>query len=560
MTAAAPPRPPRRLEAWVLTLAALAAMALVLRNGLVSDDLFLLRDNPAVHRWSGLWTGFVAPYWPPPSVDGLYRPLATSTFTLQWMLGGGAAPVMHAVSLLLYLVAVFATWRFLARLVSAEAALLGAVLFAIHPVHVEAVALVVNQGELLVGALAAWTAGMMIDAERGLLSEDALLRRVFPSLVVAIGMKEHGVMLPLLLAVVIAGAAEDPLRRLRARASLLGGLLLVAALFWMARSEVLGGLTGAAPALGLPATVPARAVAMLGVVPTWARLLLWPAHLQADYGPRELPPFNADLLAPWLGAALLLGWGIALVLTWRRSPAARVGLLWLPVALAPVSNVILPTGTWVGERTLFLPSVGVVLLAGLTFDAMRARGARRVALALTTLIATLGALRAARRMGDWADLPSQVIAMVRDAPDGYRAHLAAGTWAFDSLGDPRTAELHLRTAITLWPDSPEAYQALADRFRSDGFCAPAIPLYGVAVDRWPGRNDIRASLIACLYAVGAWAEAARHARAAPASAEQVEWFRAAAARADSAAVAHLPPGALPPPSALYDLTRIGRGR
>jgi hypothetical protein len=328
--------------------------------------------------------------------------------------------------------------------------------------------------------------------------------------------------------------------------------------FWSVRTTVLGDLAGAAPAPGLPESFDARALAMLGIVPTWARLLVWPAHLQSDYSPRELPPWSGEGAAPFLGTLLILIWGITLAATWRRRRAATLGLVWLPLAIAPVSNLVLPTGIWVAERTLFLASVGIAFLVAASWEALAARVSTRLLLVLLGLVAGAGVLRSAIRMRDWRDTPTQIGAMLRDAPESYRAHLAAGTWAFDSLGDRREGERHLRAAIRLWPHHPEPRQALADRYRSDGMCGAALPLYTTALAQAPDRGDLRASLVACHFHRGEWGPAAEVARAPAIPPAQRDWFARVAATADSAGRAGTAPRTLVVPGGLSDLVGVGR--
>lgn len=364
-------------------------------------------------------------------------------------------------------------------------------------------------------------------------------------------------MIPALLVLVVLVLAPDPIARLRARATLLLTSIGVTVCFWAIRTSVLGGLDGAAPALGLPATIAGRAWAMLGVVPTWVGLLLFPTTLKIDYGPRELSPYSGDQLAPLVGGLIVILWVIGLVAARRRSPPEALALAWIPVALFPVSNVLLPTGLWVGERTLFLASIGVALLAALLLERIRrvARPAWVLAGALALVVA--GAACSWRRMPAWRSQEAHVVAMLRDSPNGYRANLAAGTWAFDSVGDRRTGEQHLLRALALWPESPEPYQVLGDRYRSDAFCPAAERLYGAALERWPARSDIRMSLIACLYFTAEWARAAEAARAPGPAASEQPWFTAAARTADSAAAHHLPPAGVAPPPAPSTLTHVG---
>src|SRR3989442_15483626 len=121
-----------------------------LANGFALDDVALVADNTLVHAVSGFWRAFALPYWPP-ALGGyhLYRPLAVATYTLDWLVapghawwfhagnGGGHAGARAAVGLLAR------RWR------GDVAGLVAGALFAVHPLHVGAVAHRVRRTGLL---------------------------------------------------------------------------------------------------------------------------------------------------------------------------------------------------------------------------------------------------------------------------------------------------------------------------------------------------------------------------------------------------------------------------
>jgi hypothetical protein len=159
--------------------------------------------------------------------------------------------------------------------------------------------------------------------------------------------------------------------------------VLVGVAFYYVRTRVLGGnLAGTFVAehlVGL--SMGERAIAMLAVVPQWFRLLFWPAHLRADYGPAE---FVAQTAWSWdhtLGLMLLTGSLVLAIASWRRAPLATFGICWSTIALFPVSNVLMPTGILLAERTLFLPSVGAMLALGAFATILVGRAGPRVRLA-----------------------------------------------------------------------------------------------------------------------------------------------------------------------------------
>src|SRR5215218_1383309 len=140
-------RPPLALLAAVALLAALV-YANALKNGVAFDDEYIVLRNPAVRGFGNLHELLLGAYWPQSAE--LWRPVTLVSFALDWALAGPSMAWMHGVNVLLHaatavLVALL-VWRLRGGEVAAACA--GAV-FAVHPVHVEAVANLVGRAEVL---------------------------------------------------------------------------------------------------------------------------------------------------------------------------------------------------------------------------------------------------------------------------------------------------------------------------------------------------------------------------------------------------------------------------
>jgi tetratricopeptide (TPR) repeat protein len=412
----------------VLGLATLA-YANTLPNRPVLDDGWAIFDNPLVRDPSRMAEAFRAPWGggaAPPTVAGLWRPLTTVSFALNHAAGGRAVWGYHLANVLLHALAALALWALARRLVRAvdparaeAAGLVAGGLFAVHPVHVEAVAGLVGRAEILsaLGVLGALLA----------LATPAWGWRRLPAaaLALALGLlsKENAAVAPGLL--VLAGLAaprafglpERPgLRAPSARraAAILAGLALLLG------AVVLAYVLVRPIPLVLPeearwfAGVPRRNVllTMTRVLAEYLRLLVWPHPLGLDFHYATRFPV-ADALgvggalatAAWLAALLLGAWLLV------RRPVAGLGALWIFLALLPVLNLIAPVGVLMAERLLYLPSAGFCLAAGDLLAAFLAPSsadprARRVAtwvLAGLTLALAALAARTVARNADWRD-------------------------------------------------------------------------------------------------------------------------------------------------------------
>ena len=532
----------------LLYLFAFLAMGLVLRDLFVQDDTGIILNNPMVKEWSGLWRAWAHSYWPVGRSLELYRPLAVVLLNLQWHLGAGSPIVIRIGDLLCYFAAIAAVHGLLRRLAPPTAAWIGAAIFAVHPVHVEAVAMGVNQGETLVAALLAWCTTTYIDWRRGALPAATARWRILALFTVSIFIKEHTLILPgLFLAAeltVLDGWREWRVR-LREQGGTVLALVLIGAVFWTIRGRVLGDSVGTAPVEVLQGLSAGRRVlTMLGVVPEWVRLLVWPAHLQAEWAPLEYTAYVAWSLRETVGVIALGTLLLALGISWGRRPVIAFALLWFGVAVFPVSNLVLVTGVIVAERTLFLASVAIALivadLAGMALAAgwSRTPGRRALGGGLVAALLVTGLLASAVRMTVFKNRALFLASQVLDAPLSYRAHLAWGELLFE-YGDTTAGETSFERAVALHPDNLDAHLTLARNLRGgDGVCLSARSLYALILERLPGRSDARTGLIACDVWLGRYAEAREVTEAGIARGVDADFLRTLLPIIDSASAAH----------------------
>src|SRR5262245_54486630 len=159
----------RVLQACSLVALALAASWIGVRNGFTYDDRYIIEWNARVHSLSGgqWWRLFGQSYWPKDWGSDGYRPITMLLFAIEWVAGRGSPAVFHAVNIGLNAAASVAVFTLASLMLPTWAAWLAAALFAVHPVHVEAVANVVGQSELLVGLALCVAVLVYVKARRG---------------------------------------------------------------------------------------------------------------------------------------------------------------------------------------------------------------------------------------------------------------------------------------------------------------------------------------------------------------------------------------------------------
>ncbi|HEY2164404.1 MAG TPA: glycosyltransferase family 39 protein [Gemmatimonadaceae bacterium] len=487
-------------------------------NAFTQDDLSILVGSTRLHGFGALRDIVTLPYWPPPAAPDLYRPVASILLAAQYALGGGAPFVFRLVSYALYALASVGVYRLALRLMPASIALFAAVLFAAHPVHVEAVALAVTQNELIVGALATFMTVLYLDrrrSESGLLSgrDWAMLGAGYA---IAGFSKEQGLLIPAFL--ILAEMFLAPSRALGERVRQIwrgfAALIAIAAVMIAVRTLVLSGVVG--PTMIAEAlrgqTIGGRLLTMLQIVPQWARLFVWPAHLRAEYSPREFVASTSFGGDEALGLAIVVLVLMSIWLARKRAPALSFGLAWCCVALFPVSNVVIPTGILLAERTLFLPSVGFVLALGgalalvVSQRPVVAPRVRTLAALAASVVALAGFARSAKRQRVWQDPVTLTVASVQDAPLSWRVQQVYGDMLF-SQGRAAEAIAAFRRAIELAPESWRPRNSLAQRLRMIGDDSDAVTLLRASLAEDPRQITTIAALAPALLGAGRYAEA-----------------------------------------------------
>ena len=495
-----------------VAILALAACITSIGHDFTYDDRYVILMNERVHSLHRFWRYFAQSYWPPKYGGDGYRPMVILTFAVEWVIGHGAAWVFHLTNILLTVATALAVYWMALALLPAAGAWLAAALFAVHPLHVEVTGNMVGQAELLVGLSIVSATGWYLRRRRAgeVRTRDVALL----SLLYAIGLfsKEHAAVFPGLLLAAEWTVVQDerPWRtRIVALRPLVLALVAVTLAYFWGRSQVQADLAGFAPYAAfrfLNMGEAARVGTMMHEFPRIAQLMLFPTRLSADYSPADV------IIADGIGFSELPGILIVLCTTTlaialrRRAPVASFGLLWLIVAYSPVSNVLLPTGIVTAERTLFLPSVGVVLagaVAALWLLETTERRGRAALVATCGLLLALGVGKSVVRQRVWRNNDVLFDATVRDVPKSYRAHLLRGR-NLALKQRLRESEAELRYAIRLFPYDAGATVDVAEAYRRAGLCTPALPLYewSFAIDST--LHDGRLGYVYCLSVEGRW--------------------------------------------------------
>ncbi len=381
---------------WILVAAVAAAGATSFAGGFVHDDWRVVVQDPRVQSLAAWWS----------AMPGI-RPLLKLSYALNHASGLGLAG-FHAVNLLSHAAAALLVHALLLRLErrldpaapAHGAALIGALLFALHPVQTEAVTYVSGRPAALAGALALGSAVAWLDGrERGGWRLPLLSVALFAA---ALGVKEYVAVLPAALLLLEAGEVR---RSFSWRAALGAvaphGVVLAGAAGLVLASPTYRWLAGTGLSLRPPGdNLPTQAVAVAWL----SGQLLRPWSLSAEPG---LPALASVTPAAAASGLALVSAAVAGVAWLRSRPAVGLAILWFLLWLAPTGWVV-PRRDPASERQLYLALVGPAWLAARALAAWAGAGAARRA-AVVALLVALGGGFAARslvyrdELSFWAD-------------------------------------------------------------------------------------------------------------------------------------------------------------
>jgi len=333
----------------------------------IYDDFAIIAGNPHLRDIGRIGQFFTPHYWNAVHVGtrGVFRPLREVVFTLIAHVFGPQPLAFHAVSFGLHMLVCLLVYALGRRVLRDNlAAFLGAALFAVHPVHLEAVLWAKNLAEVMA---AAFVLGAFLLYLRALRADTSSASRagwgVAATALYAAALlcKESGLGLAGVLLLYALSRPRAERRRALALAApvVLLGLAYVA--FQFAASDLVtaaveGQRADPDEALWLRPALVGKTYAFYLIV------LLLPVQLCAQYHFTFPISYLGGEALPWLLvlAAVLAGAALA----FRKWPRAAWLLAWPFVFLGPVSNVIPFKGRPVGDQRLYVPSIGFCLLAG----------------------------------------------------------------------------------------------------------------------------------------------------------------------------------------------------
>lgn len=433
----------KRLAGLYVAFAALAFAVYgpALRGELLSDDVGYIATNPYLHELTleNLWV-VLDPWGDAANFTANYAPVHLLLLALEWRWFGMETPGYHAVNVLAHALASLLLVPLFTRAgISRGIALLGALLFLLHPANAEAVAWISQSKTILCLLLAA---GALLLHPRHPAAALALFTLSLLSKATA------AFALPVAAWFGWRRAATEPPRwGWLAGWALCFGLYLVPQLLAFKHS---GELT--------PPGVPAGAFETLRTMAAIGARYLVMAATSYGVSTFHQPPAARALLDGWWLAGLALGAALGLRLLWTawRGREEAGFWLWAAAAYAPVCQIF-PFLYPMADRYLYTILPGLIGAASLAANGLgrpregAARGATgrtltSVGWVLACALLALLALRSHERAAVFRTNRALMLDSARNYPEGLSASLIRARGAAQRGDAAGTAEALLRAA------------------------------------------------------------------------------------------------------------------
>jgi hypothetical protein len=407
-----------RLKTWMIAVALLTVSLVsymnAVENAFVWDDEDQVVNNTFIRDWSNVFLAFKSSTFHSGGsrLEGVfYRPLVTIFYMLNHSLWGLNPAGFHAVQILIHLANVLLVF-FLLQLMLADhgipnstmIAALSSLMFAVHPVNVEATAYIGSMGEVLyaffvLGGTFVFLSG--VDSGRQTVRNANIVGGLCLIFLGLLAKESAVIAIPLL---VLYTLLLLKLNRSTYLKLLIGGGAVLGSYTFLRVSIAGLPFVPSSHAPIYEASLASRFLTIPYELFSYMKIIFFPADLSIARHFVVNSPIDARFWAAL--AALLMITSLCAIYTWRlKSRLFGFFGLWFLMALAPVLN-LLPLEMTIAERWMYVPLVGITTMTSMVLvpvvDSLRGQ-IRWIALIAIAASISLLSVRTIRRNQDWKD-------------------------------------------------------------------------------------------------------------------------------------------------------------
>lgn len=474
-------------------------------NGLALDDHSVILDNRISYENAlSLFT----------MVDAVadaqklpfYRPLTNLTFLYDGRLHGYNPLYIRLFNILVHSANTLLVYRLCRTLFNEKTlpSLLATLLFAVHPIHTEAVNF--NAGGRIT-IMACFFSLAAYQTHRECILHNKKSLSLLGALLFLSGLfsKEVALMiLPFILALeitpfrsTVSGTRLQSITRLIPYFSATAIYLIMR---WSTLSK-LGIQAGIIPGIGtnileamyVTTDFSTRMLNNIYIIPSY----LWTAIAPIALANRYMVPEDLNILA----LPLFISWifilsGLTWILTKGRSTASLFGIAWIIFFWLPVSGIVFVPGAQQADRFIYIPAIGLwIILSDQTFKIFPIENKKircRVMAVITLILVTLSALTVRRNM-DWKSNLTLYSRFVEQYPDNVHARVGLGKAYYNKGKDHNAdhAEREFEKVITMDPNFPDIFTYLGNLKLNREDLSGAMYNYSKAIEVYPYDKEAR---------------------------------------------------------------------
>ncbi|XP_053112334.1 protein O-mannosyl-transferase TMTC3 isoform X1 [Hemicordylus capensis] len=402
--------------------------------GFVFDDVSAILDNKDLHPSTPLKNLFLNDFWGTPMSEERshksYRPLTVFTFRLNYLFSELNAVSYHFLNVIFHAIVCIVFLKVCKLFLDSRSSLVASLLFAVHPIHTEAVTGVVGRAELLssIFFLAAFLSYTKSKGPENTIVWTPIALTVF-LVAVATLCKEQGITvvgiccvyevfiaqgytLPVLwdsVFQILRGKGSIPYCMLQMLLKLIV-LMFSTLLLVVIRVQVIQSQLPVFTRFDNPAAVspsPARQLTFNYLLPVNAWLLLNPSELCCDWTMGTIPLVESLLDVRNVATITFFCFlGFLLVFSLRypgdSSKTVLMALCLIVLPFIPASNLFFPVGFVVAERVLYVPSMGFCMLVAHGWKKLSSNSVlRKLSWVCLSLVLLIHALKTLHRNWDW---------------------------------------------------------------------------------------------------------------------------------------------------------------
>jgi protein O-mannosyl-transferase len=444
-----------RSKYFIVFALALVVSFIIFGNGIkgdfVFDDASIIKNRGDLKDISNFLNLFISPYHQNIPNTGLYRPFTMASYSVNHIFFGGAAASFHVINILIHALNSFLVFWLIDYLFkSKKIAYFTFFLFLTHPLHTEAVTSLVGRAELLAFFWSFITIYFFI-------KKDKLLSSI--SFLFALWSKEVALMaLPIIFYIDWNHMNKRIFESTKSMLYFSLPIIVYSIFRYLALGKYFyGDVTTTIVENPLKvASFHERIATAFKVLNLYIEKLVWPVDLIADYSYNAIRVVSNIFTSPQaIFGVFILSFFVFLALYSKtRRNILGFGAL---VFLAPyfmISNLAFPIGTIMGERLMYFPSLGFVLILAYIIKLMvdRLGVYRQLGYSILVIIIIFYGARTIIRNNDWLSSRNLFFTNVELSPNSLITRTAlAGVHIRENNWDE--AEAQLEVARNIYEDN-----------------------------------------------------------------------------------------------------------